>query len=130
MNNQVIVGEHNFRKESKQHEKMFQIDPVIVKDEPESDSDVEIIGSTPGHIESTTPALVDVPEYIDLNSLTSLIGSGAKEELPPVVEKIVKNLSNDDEFEKECDKYYKANLDMDVEVVTVDVAKVLAEPIK
>ncbi|XP_044763087.1 zinc finger protein 711-like [Coccinella septempunctata] len=99
-----------------------EIDTIVVKDEKDDDdSDVEIVGTTPG--------LVDVPEYIDPKSLSSLM-SQPKEELPPMVEKIVKNLSNDEEFERECDKYYQANLDMDVQVVSVDVAKVLADPIK
>ncbi|XP_045465606.1 zinc finger Y-chromosomal protein-like [Harmonia axyridis] len=99
-----------------------QVDTIVVKDEKESDdSDVEII--------ENTPALIDVPEYIDPKSLVSLLNQ-PKEELPPIVDKIVKRLTNDEEFDRECDKFYQANLDMDVEVVSVDVAKVLSEPIK
>ncbi|KAL3271166.1 hypothetical protein HHI36_021663 [Cryptolaemus montrouzieri] len=98
-------------------EKQFEADPIVVKDD---DSDCEIVESTPG--------LVDVPDLIDPMNLDAIM-SEPKESLPPIVEKIVSNLSNDEEFEKECDKFYKANLEMDVEIVQVDVAKVLSQTV-
>ncbi|KAK9876480.1 hypothetical protein WA026_012792 [Henosepilachna vigintioctopunctata] len=96
--------------------KVQKLETIVVKDE---DSDCEIVAATQGQ--------VDVPEYIDPKSLSSLLDEH-NELLPPVIEKIVSKLSNDEEFDRECDKYYKANLEMDVENVQVDVVKVLSSP--